>query len=415
MNATKLFNKDFTLVIIGQIISLFGNAILRFALPLYLLRETGSAAIFGLVSATSFIPIIFLSFLGGILADRVNKRNIMVCLDFLTALIVLALTFLIGEVSIVPLFIVVLMLLYGISGAYQPAVQASIPALVPKESILSAGGIVSQINALAGLLGPIIGGFLFGSYGIMPLLVISIICFIVSAIMELFITIPFEKRSNDLGALTIIKQDIRESVHYMKYEKPLILRMIVIISVFNLVLSSMLIVGTPILIINILEMKDELLGVFQGVMAMGGLFGGILTAFIGKKLKLENSYLIILLMSLSVGIMALPFLLQMSNMICYIVLSVMIFIIMTLSTIFVIQMMGTIQIETPPELVGKIIALMMALSMSAQPIGQAIYGILFEVFAHKSGFIILCAAFMGIVIATLSKKWFKITSSKSPR
>lgn len=44
---STLFKRDFTLVVIGQIISLFGNAILRFALPLYLLRETGSSALFG--------------------------------------------------------------------------------------------------------------------------------------------------------------------------------------------------------------------------------------------------------------------------------------------------------------------------------------------------------------------------------
>ena len=43
---TKLFRRDFALVVIGQIISLFGNAILRFALPLYLLRETGSSPLF---------------------------------------------------------------------------------------------------------------------------------------------------------------------------------------------------------------------------------------------------------------------------------------------------------------------------------------------------------------------------------
>lgn len=43
----KLFNRDFTLVVIGQVISLFGNAILRFALPYYLLKETGSSTLFG--------------------------------------------------------------------------------------------------------------------------------------------------------------------------------------------------------------------------------------------------------------------------------------------------------------------------------------------------------------------------------
>lgn len=85
---STVFNRDFTLVVIGQIISLFGNAILRFALPLYLLRKTGSSTVFGIVTAVSFIPMVVLSIIGGILADRVNKRNIMVTLDFSTALLV---------------------------------------------------------------------------------------------------------------------------------------------------------------------------------------------------------------------------------------------------------------------------------------------------------------------------------------
>ena len=72
---TKLFSRDFTLVVIGQIISLFGNAILRFALPLYLLRETGSSTLFGVVTACSFAPMVILSMAGGVLADRVNKRK----------------------------------------------------------------------------------------------------------------------------------------------------------------------------------------------------------------------------------------------------------------------------------------------------------------------------------------------------
>ena len=125
-NTQKLFRRDFTLVVIGQIISLFGNAILRFALPLYLLRETGSSSLFGAVTACSMIPMIVLSLIGGILADRVNKRNIMVILDFSTAILITVFYLSLGKVPTVPLFIVVLMLLYGISGTYQPAVQASI-------------------------------------------------------------------------------------------------------------------------------------------------------------------------------------------------------------------------------------------------------------------------------------------------
>lgn len=56
MQKTKRFGKDFILVIIGQIISLFGNAVLRFALPLYLFDQTGSPTLLGLVSAGAFCP-----------------------------------------------------------------------------------------------------------------------------------------------------------------------------------------------------------------------------------------------------------------------------------------------------------------------------------------------------------------------
>ena len=62
---SALFTRDFTLVVIGQIISLFGNAILHFALPLYLLRETGSITLFGAVNACSFLPMILMGPIGG--------------------------------------------------------------------------------------------------------------------------------------------------------------------------------------------------------------------------------------------------------------------------------------------------------------------------------------------------------------
>ncbi|MEG1069264.1 MAG: MFS transporter [Ruthenibacterium sp.] len=400
------FGKDFTLVVIGQIISLFGNAILRFALPLYLLRETNSPTLFGLVTACSFLPAIVLSFFGGILADRVNKRNIMVILDFLTAGIIFTLFLSIGKFPLVPLLMVDLMLLYGISGAYQPAVQASIPVLVRHEDILSAGAIVNQVSSLAGLLGPIIGGMLFGAFGIMPILILSILCFVISAVMEIFIHIPFEKRENSMGIFAMIQSDLRDSANYMKREKPILIQIIALIAVFNLVLTAMMIVGTPILIIETLGMSDALLGLSQGILALGGLCGGIATAIFSKKLKLANSHILLLLCSLSVGVMAIPLLFGMADMASYIVITAASFVIMVLATLFSVQMIAAVQTETPPELVGKVIALMISVSMCAQPIGQAIYGIVFDVFQNHTGIILLCTALLAALVSLTSKKVF---------
>ena len=193
-----LFRRDFALVVIGQIVSLFGNAILRFALPLYLLRETGSAALFGAVGAAAFVPAVLCSPIGGVVADRVNKRNIMVCLDFATAGLVLAFALLLGRVPLVPLMVGCLMLLYGIAGAYQPAVQASIPLLAGPERLTSANAVINMVGTLSSLLGPVIGGVLFGAFGIRPILWVSVGCFFLSAVMELFIRIPHRSEEHNV-------------------------------------------------------------------------------------------------------------------------------------------------------------------------------------------------------------------------
>lgn len=403
----QLFQKDFTLVVIGQIISLFGNAILRFALPLYLLRTTGSAALFGIVSASAFLPMIILSFMGGILADRVNKRNIMVGLDFLTAAIVGILMIVLGKVAIVPLFIAVLMLLYGISGTYQPAVQASIPALVTQDKIMTASAIINQISALAGFLGPIIGGLLYGFFGIMPILTISVGCFLASAVMETFIRMPHTRRNDGLGVGAIIKGDLHDSITYIKNEKTILIKIIILVALFNLVLSAMMIVGLPILVVDTLQMSDQLLGITQGALALGGLVGGILTAVFSNRLKLSNAHILLLLASIGTGIAGIPLIVGMGNMISYIILTGICFVIMALSTMFSVQMMATIQIETPQELVGKVIALMMSIAMCAQPVGQAIYGIVFEQLADYTGWILISAGLIAVGLAVASKKAFR--------
>lgn len=88
----KLFTRNFMLLILGQLTSLFGNFILKLALSMYVLEITGSAAIFAGILSIATIPTIILSPLGGILADRANRRNIMVALDTLTGISVLITT-----------------------------------------------------------------------------------------------------------------------------------------------------------------------------------------------------------------------------------------------------------------------------------------------------------------------------------
>lgn len=403
----KLFHKDFTLVVVGQIISLFGNGIVRFALPLYLLNKTGSATLFGIVTALSFLPMILLTPIGGILADRVNKRNVMVTLDFLTAALMIVFFFLLGKVDLVVLLIATLMILYGIQGAYQPTVQASMPLLQSKENLLTANAVINQVSALAGLLAPIIGGVLFGLWGLHPIILVGGVCFFISAVMEIFITIPHRKVKGVQGIFKIVKQDFSDSFSFIHKDKPVILKSIGIICAFNLFLSAMIMVSMPVIITQTLAMSDQLYGYSQGALAAGGLFGGILVGLLAKKLTIKKIYMQLLLTAVLLLPMAFSLWLSLPPFISYLVISTSCFFMMSVATIVTVQMLSFIQGETPTQLTGKVLSLVMAFAMCAQPLGQAMYGLLFDMFKTTPYFIILGAAVTSIGIALLSKKVFQ--------
>ena len=398
----KLLGKDFALVVAGQIVSLFGNAILRFSLPLFLLRETGSPALFGMVTACSLLPVILLSLLGGVLADRVNKRNIMVFLDFSTAGIIAGFYFLVGRVPTIPLFIVTLMLLYGISGTYQPAVQASIPVLVAKDHILTASAVVNQIGSLASLVGPVTGGWLYGLWGIELILKISVVCFAISAVMELFITIPYIKRPQEKTALQIVRHDLQDSTHFLRFEKPAFLKVCLVIAGLNLFLSSMVTIGVPVMIVEHWGLSNQLLGIAQGLLAAGGVLGGLLTALLGKRLQPERAYVFLILCAMLTLLMGAGILWSNTPYLKYLILSGTGTAITIFSTMFSIQMLAVVQRETPERLIGKVIACIMTLIMCAQPIGQLIYGIFLEQISAVP--IITGAGAISMCIALYAKK-----------
>ena len=400
------FGRDFLLVVIGQIISLFGNAILRFALPLYLLRQTGSPALFGVVTACSFAPMVVLSMAGGVLADRVNKRNIMVGLDFSTAAIILLFYAALGRLPTVPLFIAVLMLLYGISGTYQPAVQASVPLLVQKEKLIAGNAVINQVNTLSGLLGPVAGGVLFTLWGIGPILLLSAACFAFSAVMEIFIRIPHERRPSEAGVFQVVRRDLQECVRFVRSEKPVFVSVVVLVAMFNLVLSAVMIVGTPILITQVLGMSDTLYGLTQGSFALGGLCGGALAAACGDKLRVQKAHLLLLACSAAVAVMGLSLWLHLPSLVSYAAITLMSFAAMGASTLFMVQIYTLVQVQTPPQLVGKVMAALISIAMCGQPVGQALYGLLFGLFAPYPYLVLLGAAGAALCISLCSRRIF---------
>lgn len=411
----KLFTRDFTLVVIGQIISLFGNAAIRFALPLYLLNETGSSALYGTVTACAFLPAILLSPVGGIVSDRVNKRNIMVTLDFFTAGIIAVFSVLYDAANLIVLITVTLMLLYGIAGAYQPSVQASIPALVSRKNFMQANSVVNIINSFSSLLGPVLGGILYSTYGLMPVLWVCVVCFFLSAVMEIFIRIPFTKQEQNGSVWETVKEDFGRSIRFIRKEEPVIGKVLFMICGINLFLSAMLTVGLPYIITEVLPLEPglakRLCGYAEGALAAGGLAGGICAGIFAKKLTIRRAGDLVIGCAACVFPMGTAMLLSSSAMVNYLVIMVCCFFMMICSTVFMVQMMSFVQTETPPDLIGKVIAVILTVSMCAQPVGNAMYGFLFEACRGFEFAVILFAGVVSLLIAVAAGRILKNSAS----
>ena len=287
---SRLFQRDFSIMILGQIISLFGNSILRFSLSLYVLDVTGSAAVFGTILAVSMIPTVILSPFGGVLADRLPKQKIMTILDFVTAGMIVSYDVIFGSTGSLAAVAVFMILLTLIQAFYQPAVQASIPLLAAREHLMAANGIVMQVQALAGLLGPILAGMLYGIGGVKPILAASAVCFFPSAVMELFLRIPHDKRAPEASPVRTALLDLKEALLYLIKENTCLFKLLIIVAGINLFLSALFIIGLPYLVKIYLGMSAQAYGFAEAALGLGSILGGLLSGLAGKKIKFKQSH-----------------------------------------------------------------------------------------------------------------------------
>ncbi|MEG0691453.1 MAG: MFS transporter [Oscillospiraceae bacterium] len=412
MQTDRLFHKNFTLVIIGQIISILGNTILSFALPLHLLTLTGSATIFGTVMAISIIPTILLSPIGGMISDRVNRRNIMVILDFVTCAIILLIGCFISNMAVLSICVGQI-LLSIIRSFYQPAVQACVPSITSPKNLLKANSLVNMIGSVSMLVGPVVGGFLYGFFGIIPIIIISCIAFFISAVMELFIQLPFIKQSTEHNILATVKKDFRDSIHFIIKENPAIAQTIGFSALLNMILSSLLNIGIPYIINIKLELSSELYGIAQSAMGIGGLLGGLLVGVLATKINSKNVNVIILSSILSVLPIGISLLLALGQMPSFWIIAISTLLTMLFATMISIIAITYVQRVTPTEMTGKIMSFVMTVCMCAMPIGQAIYGFLFETIADVHWIIFSAIAIMVVITILFRNSWSELITGSN--
>lgn len=410
----KLFTRNFIFLIAGQISSLIGNNTLKFALSMYVLERTGSASVFAGLLALSMIPTILLSPFGGILADRANRRNIMVALDTLSGLSVLIAGFAMASGQDIPV-IGTLLVVLSVLGAFEsPTVQACIPQMLSGENIIKGNAVVNQVASIASLVTPFLGSVFYTALGIRPVFYAAVVCFFVTALFECFIRLDYKKPARATGIFTVIREDFAVSIHFLHREQPGILKLLLLAAAVSLFVAGTAVVGFPYLVRTVLGLSAAHYGAAESAMGVASILGSLCVVALAKKMRPRHLVIVLVFFGLCLIPCGIAFLLPLRTFTRYIILLIMFCACQLGCSLFSTYAISMIQERTPEHLMGKVMSYVFTLSLCAQPAGQIIYGALFDRFSDSAYRVLIPSGIIICVIGLASAGFFVQLEAATP-
>lgn len=407
MKKEKLFTRNFTLLILGQVSSLTGNYTLKFALSMYVLEQTGSASIFAGMLSTALLPTVLLSPFGGILADRANRKHIMVALDALSGLSVLAAGLLLPLGRELWVIGALLVLLSVLAAFESPTVQACVPQMVSPQNLVQGNAVVSQVSAVTSLVTPFLGSLFYTAFGIGPVFAAAVVCFWLTALLECMIHLEYQKPPRTAGIGAIVREDLAVSAHFLRREQPDILKLLLLAALAGMFVSGTAVVGFPYLVRTVLGLSATYYGAAESAMGAAAILGSLCAGLLGKKLRVRDMAAIFLSFGLSLFPIGLSFLLPVGRMARYGVLLFFFCVCQLGVCIFSTYAITLIQQRTPKQLMGKVMSCVFTLSMCAQPVGQVVYGALFDCFSDSVYWVLIPTGVLICLIAVASRGFLK--------
>ena len=435
--ANPLLGRDYILLVMGQGLSLFGSMMLRFAMSMWVLDETGSATVFASVLAAAIVPTILLSPFGGVLADRVNRRTIMVALDAGSGLLVLAAAswFAVQDGGFSIIAVGALMVSLSVLSAFEtPTVQAALPQLLrgSGEAVIRRGiAVINQVQQLSSLLPSFIGGALYGLIGIGPLLGVTIACFFCTAALECFIRLePPQKNkprepippamdhahsdrptpqsdgteTTPSGTARGWISDIAAALRFLTHERPNILRLMLLASVINLFAVGYSAVGFPFMIRTVLGFDAAVYGICDGIIGIAAVIGAILAGLFAAALTIDRMPTAMAALGAVILPAGVGFLLPLGNTTKLMVLVLSCCLVGFACSFTNIIAIPAIQIRTPETMTGKVMSLLSSFATCAQPLGQMLYGWLYDAAAPE--WILLGTAAAILALSAISAPLF---------
>jgi len=381
------WKRNVSLFLTGQTISLFGSMIVQYAVMWYVTFQTGSGIAIALYALAAFLPQGIISIFGGVLADRMNRRVLVMVSDGTIAAVTLVLALLMAN-GVTDLWIILVAVAARSIGAgvQTPAVSAILPQLVPGEQLMRVNGIFGTIQSAMALLAPAAAGVVFGLFGIVPVFFIDVVTAVIGIGVLFFVTVPTLASIAD--KTTSYRADLVEGMRYIWHHGVVRWLLVVFAIIFLLTVAPSFV--TPLLIAREYGNDVTLVTLLEIAFSVGMLGGGVLVStLLAKRGRLG------LILFSTFGFAAFTVGLGLSPNL--VVFYAFMFGIGLLVPLFSTPFMTLVQETVPPEMHGRVFSYVGIVMALATPVGMVVFGPLADVISVQL-LLVIAGSVMAVVM-----------------
>lgn len=281
--------RKFTVLWLGQVISLLGSAMTWFGFTVWAWEKTGKASALATISFFAFLPTVFFAPIAGALVDRWNRKFVLLLSDLATAFGTLTIFLIYTFDNLQIWHIYVVSILAGFFTAFQyPAYAAAVGTMLSKGDYARASGMLGTARALSGILAPIFAAALLSWIGLSGIMVIDLATFLFAFLTIILIHIPQPKQTAvGLQGKGTLWQEILFGFRYINKRQSLrsLTSLFMLASIFLAIGATLM---AP-LVLSQTHNNESALAAVQSTGAVGGIMGGIiLSLWGGTKRRVYN-------------------------------------------------------------------------------------------------------------------------------
>ncbi len=345
----------------SEALSLIGDRLIMVALVILVYDRTGSAGAVGLLMLLKAVPALVLGSVAGVFVDRWNRQWIMVGANLLQGLLVFWLPF---SPDITLIFIIYLLMAI-INQFFVPARSATIPDLVPPETLMTANSLfaISFVGSMA--IGPAIGAWVIGRFGLNAAFYIDAVTFLIPALAVSFLAIPRQRRSPIKRS---VSQDLRAGLAFAR-SRPVVLAALATITTAFLVIGTISVAGV-VVTRQVLKAQTSQYGMLMSSLGVGMLIGAFGASRLGRRFN-RTRLAVAGTGLMALGVTALPWSPNMALAgLCAAIMGV---------GMLIVQVSGQTILQTiSPEMRGRLMGISQTLTGSATFLASALVGLLVE-------------------------------------